>query len=199
MATGKVRRFGYRIDKAQPAWEPANWIELSEEADQIEQISKLTGDDFDFSEPCTIRKRAELRDGCIAPSSRGLAGQHLKLQDERCRPPERDTRLSERAAFHRAGRHSQRRGAVALHVLSRPTQEREAGSRRPVPGFRCRFGEHRFTAESSRLQVPSSVCVRRRRARFSGWPFWGIDSGLSIEHRLDVPPFFIAFLGALRK
>jgi hypothetical protein len=42
-----VRRFGYRIDKV-PAWEPANWIELSEEADQIEQISKLTGDIFDF-------------------------------------------------------------------------------------------------------------------------------------------------------
>jgi hypothetical protein len=44
-----VRRFGYRIDKV-PAWEPVNWGELYAEADQLEQISKLTEDIFDFSE-----------------------------------------------------------------------------------------------------------------------------------------------------
>lgn len=42
-----VRRFGYRIDKV-PAWEPVNWPELYAEADQLEQISKLSGDIFDF-------------------------------------------------------------------------------------------------------------------------------------------------------
>ena len=42
-----VRRFGYRIDKV-PVWEPVNWGELSREAQQIDQISKLTEDIFNF-------------------------------------------------------------------------------------------------------------------------------------------------------
>lgn len=42
-----VRRFGYRLDKV-PRWEPVNWNEIYAEADQLESISTLTGDVFDF-------------------------------------------------------------------------------------------------------------------------------------------------------
>ena len=42
-----VRRYGYRIDKV-PAWEPVNWAEMYAEAEQMEQVSKLTEDIFDF-------------------------------------------------------------------------------------------------------------------------------------------------------
>jgi len=51
MTNGKgevvVRRYGYRIDKV-PAWEPVNWAEMYAESDQMEQVSKLTEDIFDF-------------------------------------------------------------------------------------------------------------------------------------------------------
>jgi hypothetical protein len=42
-----VRRYGYRIDKV-PAWEPIIWPELYQEANQIEEIGKLTEDIFNF-------------------------------------------------------------------------------------------------------------------------------------------------------
>jgi hypothetical protein len=42
-----VRRFGYRIDTV-ANWEPANWVELGQEAEAMDQISKLTADIYDF-------------------------------------------------------------------------------------------------------------------------------------------------------
>lgn len=50
-----VRRFGYRIDKV-PGWELVNWAELCAEADQLEAISKLTGDIFDFLDAVRNKK-----------------------------------------------------------------------------------------------------------------------------------------------
>jgi hypothetical protein len=42
-----VRRFAYRLDSVK-TWEPVNWGEFRSEAEQIRQISLLTGDVFDF-------------------------------------------------------------------------------------------------------------------------------------------------------
>ncbi|HSI16004.1 MAG TPA: trypsin-like peptidase domain-containing protein, partial [Chthoniobacter sp.] len=50
-----VRRFGYRLDKV-PVWEPVNWPELYAEADQLEQVSKLTEDIFNFLDALRNKK-----------------------------------------------------------------------------------------------------------------------------------------------
>ena len=50
-----VRRFAYRVDSVK-TWEPVNWNVFRQEAEQMRQISQLTGDIFDFL--AAIRKNA---------------------------------------------------------------------------------------------------------------------------------------------
>jgi hypothetical protein len=51
-----VRRFAYRLDSVK-TWEPVNWGEFRGEAEQIRQISLLTGDIFDFLHAVRLNSR----------------------------------------------------------------------------------------------------------------------------------------------
>ena len=53
-----IRRYGYRLDSVKQ-WEPVNWQGFQAEADQVEKISLLTQDIFNFLEALERKKKPD--------------------------------------------------------------------------------------------------------------------------------------------
>ena len=79
-----VRRFAYRIDSVK-TWQPVNWAAFRQEAEQMRQISLLTGDVFDFVRALRNHRAPDFATETLrAPANEWLAairGKHVSEAD----------------------------------------------------------------------------------------------------------------------